>query len=206
MVYYFSKRIIILLGKLFFRVQANGVENIPKNGGFILASNHASYLDPAIVGSSCPRDDLYYLAREDLFKNKGFAWWLKHVHVVALKRNSADISAVKESLALLNQGKGLILFPTGTRTIDGRITDLHEGVGFLAYKAKVPVVPACVRGTERALPKGAKSVKFTRVKVVFGKPINILGFSGFSEKEAYRKITENIGQEINRMWDAIDFA
>jgi len=173
MVYLISKFIFFLVSKIFFRMQVHGVENIPKKGAFILASNHISNLDPVTVGSACPRR-LNYMAKEELFLNPILSLWMNAVGCFPVKRDSADISALREAIRRLKSGGGLFLFPEGTRQEPGvKSAQPQAGIGFLAAKHSVPVVPAFVKGTDQAMPKGAKFIKPARVSVFFGKQIHI---------------------------------
>ncbi len=167
MLYAFGRSLCWLCSFFYLHTTVKGQKNIPKTGGFILACNHASYLDPVILGVSCPRP-LNFMARKTLFKNFLFSWILAHVNVISIKRNSADIGAIKEALRRLKIGGGLLLFPEGTRTTNGRLGEGQEGVGFLARKSNVPVIPAFIKGTHMAMPKGARSIKPARLTVVFG--------------------------------------
>jgi 1-acyl-sn-glycerol-3-phosphate acyltransferase len=173
MIHFILRSLSVLIFKLLFRIQAVGRENIPRKGGFIIASNHLSYLDPVAVGISCPRA-LNYMARHDLFTNRWFSWLLYGAHAFPVKRNSADLTALKEAIHRVRQGKGLLVFPEGTRQDKGASpVQPQAGVGFLAEKLGVPVVPAFVKGTEKAFPKGAKGVTPGKVIVYFGKQIHI---------------------------------
>jgi 1-acyl-sn-glycerol-3-phosphate acyltransferase len=170
MVHDICRFIIFVLIKILFRLKVKGRENIPKKGAFILASNHVSYLDPPVVGVACPRR-LNYMARDTLFLQPLFAWWLREVGVFPVKRNSADISAFKESLRRLAQGSGLLIFPEGARQKNGVLGQPEPGVGFLVAKTNVPVIPVFVKGTEKILPKGARRLNFSGITVCFGEQI-----------------------------------
>jgi len=172
MVYFFSRFLSLILFKIAFRFKAFGKKNIPKRGAFILASNHISYLDPIALGIACPRK-LNFMARHDLFSNYLFSKWLSCVGVFPVKRNSADLSALKEAMRRLKNGAGLVLFPEGSRGFEGDSNQPQPGIGFLAAKLNVPVVPAFVKGSQEALPRGAKFIKPVEVSVYFGKQIII---------------------------------
>jgi 1-acyl-sn-glycerol-3-phosphate acyltransferase len=172
MVYRVSRFLCYVLLKTIHRLEIQGKENIPGAGGFILAANHASFLDPLALGAACPRG-LSYMARHDLFSRPILRWWLLHVHAFAVKRESADLSAIKEAMKCLRRGTGLLLFPEGTRQSGGQVAKVQAGIGFLAAKLDVPVIPAFVEGTERAMPKGAKFLKPVKITVHFGQQIFI---------------------------------
>ncbi|HAJ57823.1 MAG TPA: 1-acyl-sn-glycerol-3-phosphate acyltransferase [Candidatus Omnitrophica bacterium] len=181
MIYAAGRWLCAIFCRLFFRLRVNGREHIPKKGAFIIAGNHVSFLDPVVFGVACSRQ-LNYLARDTLFRNKLFRWLLKAVHVIPLKRNAADIGALKEALRRLKAGQGLLLFPEGTRSTDGRLGPGHHGVGFLARKSGVPVVPVYSKGAEIAMPKGSRSIKPAHIRVVFGMPIDFSKYPEISDQ------------------------
>ncbi|MBU0503125.1 MAG: lysophospholipid acyltransferase family protein [Candidatus Omnitrophota bacterium] len=174
-------------------LEVSGCEFIPKKGGFILASNHLSYLDPIAVGVACGRLDLNYMARHNLFRNPGFAWVLKEVHVFPVKRNTADFKALKEAMRRVNQKKGLVLFPEGTRQVSGKFGEPEPGIGFLAAKLRVPVIPVLVRGTDQAWPKKARLPRPAKVKVTFGPGIAI------DSKMSYDEVAQKIMAGIKNL-------
>ena len=130
---------------LFFGCRFYGRENIPRSGGVLLLSNHQSVLDPMLCGSGSDRQ-LSYVARDTLFKNSAFSWLIESVNAIAIKRGTADITAMKIIIEKLKAGHGIVLFPEATRTHDGRIADIKPGFGLLSRRANVPVVPVVVDG------------------------------------------------------------
>ncbi len=181
--------------KVFFhsylKTKIVGVGNIPLKGGFILAGNHVSYLDPIALGIACPRQ-LHYMARDTLFRNSVFGWILLHVNAIPLKRNFADIGAIKGALKLLKKGEGLLLFPEGTRSADGSLSAPHEGVGFLARKSVVPVIPVYAQGTNEALAKDEKFIKRGAINVIFGEPVIFQEDKSFDDRQATEEIMRRI--------------
>jgi 1-acyl-sn-glycerol-3-phosphate acyltransferase len=143
------------------------VENsrcIPQKGPFILASNHLSNLDPPVLAVACPRR-ICFLAKEELFKNTLVKLYFKAVGALPLKRAGSDIKALRTALETLKD-KPLLVFPQGTRRQD--FNNISPGVGFLARKAKVPVVAARIYGSDKVLPKGKKRITPGKIRVVFG--------------------------------------
>jgi 1-acyl-sn-glycerol-3-phosphate acyltransferase len=190
MVYSISKAICAIIFKILFRIKVCGREYIPKRGAFILASNHVSYLDPPALGIACPRK-LNYMARHDLFSFPLASWWFSAVGVFPVKRNSADILAFKTAMRRLKNGEGLLLFPEGTRQeTAGLFGNPEPGIGFLASKFNCPVIPAFVRGTEKAFAKGAKFIAPKKIFVYFGKQIHIE--RGLPYQTVAKLIMENI--------------
>ena len=175
MAYRFSRFILSIFLNIFFEFKVEGREYLPKQGGFIVACNHISYLDPVVLGVGCLRS-VHFIARDTLFNNRFLGFWMNAVGVIPVKRNSPDFSALKKSLNIVKSGDGLAIFPEGTRRLaDKAFLDPEPGVGFLADKAGVPVIPAFVSGTYEALPKGVnKKINFGReILLRFGKEIHI---------------------------------
>ncbi|MFH0762539.1 MAG: lysophospholipid acyltransferase family protein [Candidatus Omnitrophota bacterium] len=194
MLYTFSRFISAVLCRILFRIKVCGEKNIPAKGGFILASNHCSFLDPVILAVACSRK-LNFMARHDLFFNPVLGWWMSRVGVFPVKRNTADRSALREALKRLNRGKPLLLFPQGARKngLDDKASIPLAGVGFLAAKTNVAVIPAFIKGTDKALPKGAKYIKPGRICVCFGRQINI------ERRLPYQEITQLIMANIRQL-------
>jgi len=178
--------------KILFRFKAKGLEHIPKRGGFILASNHVSYLDPIAVGVACQRK-LNYMGKEELFCNPLFSRFLSRINVFPVKRDSADLSALKEAMRRVRMGEALVLFPEGSRRFDGASHEPYPGIGFLAAKLSVPVIPAFIKGTEKALPAGAKFIRLTNISVRFGKQISI------ERRMPYQDIAHHIMDNIRHL-------
>ncbi|MDP2941091.1 MAG: lysophospholipid acyltransferase family protein [Candidatus Omnitrophota bacterium] len=193
MVYTISRAVCLFLCKIFIRLKVEGKNNIPKQGGFILASNHISFLDPIILCVVCQRR-LNFLARHTLFRDPAFGWLLLHLNVVPLKRGTADLSALKEAMARLRAGGGLLLFPQGARQQSSEFFGgAQPGVGFLAAKLNVPVIPAFIQGTERAMSRGAKFIHPAKVKLIFGKQILI------ERGMPYRAFAGNVMEKIRHL-------
>lgn len=157
-----------------------------------MASNHVSFLDPIALGVATSRR-LNYMARHDLFNNPFFSWLLFNVNAFPVKRDSADKSALKEGIKRLRSGGGLVVFPEGTRSRDGVLFGPQPGIGFIAAKSAVPVIPAFVQGTEKAWPKGAKRIRLGQVSVYFGKQISIEG------RMPYQDIAQQIMDNIRHL-------
>ena len=192
MLYYIGKFLGFLIYGTFLHLRVEGQQNIPRRGGFIIASNHISYLDPPGVGVACPRR-LSYMARHDLFSNPLFSWALRSIGCFPVKRGSADISALKEAIRRVNNGGGLLLFPEGTRQETPVVKEPEAGIGFLVAKLDVPVIPVYVRGTEKALPRSARSIRPAKVSVCFGKQIQI------ERGKSYQEIATTVMSHIRAL-------
>jgi 1-acyl-sn-glycerol-3-phosphate acyltransferase len=157
--------------RMWFRGEVVGQENFPTTGPFLIASNHASHLDPPIVGCQVARQ-MRFFARKSLWNSRLSSWWLDKVETIPVDRDSGDIGAIKRVLQALKENRAVVLFPEGTRSPDGHLQKAKAGVGFMACKTGAPVVPCRVYGSFAAFGKGDKFPHFgTSVTIVFGPPI-----------------------------------
>lgn len=138
--------------KLFFRVEIIGEENIPKEGGCIVCANHISNWDPVFLVAFLTRR-IYFMAKESLFRIPFIGWLLKTVGMIPVKRTGNDISAVRTSIATLNSGKALGIFPSGRRNKKDEVPTVKSGVAFIAVKAAVPAVPIYIEANYRIFSK-----------------------------------------------------
>jgi 1-acyl-sn-glycerol-3-phosphate acyltransferase len=173
MVYSIIRFIALVLCKILFRLEVTGAGHIPKKGAFILASNHVSFLDPVALGVACPRK-LNFMARHDLFHNPIFSRLLSLCCTFPVKKGSADPGAFKKAMHLIKDGKAIVLFPEGRRCDYNDTSSMPQpGIGFLCSKLGVPVIPAFVKGSHIALPKGAHFIRPAKISVCFGKQISV---------------------------------
>jgi 1-acyl-sn-glycerol-3-phosphate acyltransferase len=177
----------------YFRGSIHQVENVPRSGAFILACNHASFLDPLMVGQAVPQE-ICYLARKSLFRYPVARQILISWNAIPVGRDEVDVAGMRAILAALKSGHAVMMFPEGTRTHDGSLLPARPGVGFLVAKANAPVVPARIFGSFQALGRGMKCPRPIQLHVTFGKPIQFVTPEGKREEKqaAYQKISEAI--------------
>jgi 1-acyl-sn-glycerol-3-phosphate acyltransferase len=192
MLYNLGKFFSFVLLKCFCGFTVSGRAFVPARGGFILATNHASNVDPLVIGAACPKP-LHFMGKAELFGNPFCAWILKAVHAFPVKRGTGDIHAIREAIRRVRAGGGLLIFPEGGRSADGKIGSGQEGIGFLASKLNVPIVPAYIGGTDKVLPKGSSRVSAARVTVRFGKQILV------ERRMPYQAVADSIMEEIRRI-------
>lgn len=199
-VYGFFYGICRLAHQMFFRGDVAGLENLPETGGYIVAANHASHLDPPIVGQFLPRQVAFF-ARKTLWKPGIAAWWLTAVGTIPVDRDGGtSLDAIKRVLQALAGGKVVILFPEGTRSPDGEPQTPRPGVGLLACKARVPVVPARVFGSFEAFGRDGKLHLGSPVSVTYGRPLSPSDYDVPGDgKERYAKTAERIMAAITRI-------
>ena len=167
--WFLCKALIRIGGAALWQLRCIGVENIPA-GGVLLAANHQSYLDPPLVAACLPRE-MHFMARRSLFRNPAFGAIIGRCNAFAIDRDAADVKGVKEAIARLEAGGILLVFPEGTRTRDGTVGPMKAGIGMLAERASVPIVPVLIDGARDAWPKGGSPRLASRIRIVFGAPI-----------------------------------
>ena len=180
--------------RVLFGFSVTGRERIPRSGAVIIASNHISYCDPPVVGSGVPRE-VHFLAKEELFRNSVFGWLIKQYNAIPLRRSVGDVGALRKAVGLLRQGKAVLMFPEGTRSLTGRLLKPKPGVGMIALLTSTPVVPAYVRGTNRI---GKAFLRREKLAVAFGEPVippDPASDTG-DERELYGRLTEEVMRRI----------
>lgn len=178
----------------YFRGKIYGGENVPTQGPLVIVSNHASNFDPPIV-SNCVRRPVAYMAKEELFKVPVLNQAIALYGAYPVNRGSADRQAIRSALQFLEQGWAVGLFLEGTRTPDGRINDPKRGAALIAAKAKVPLLPVSLWGTEEIEKQGGfpRSVPVTiRIGTVIDAPTS-------SNKEELEAITQQCATVINEL-------
>ena len=181
----------------FFRGEVVGTDNLPRTGPFIVAANHVSYLDPPFIGCQVPRQ-LRPFARRTLWAGGIVNWWLDGVGCIPVDRGSADVGAIRRVMQALDENLGLILFPEGTRSPTGLLQQAKSGVGLIACRTSVPVVPCRIFGAFEACRKGETLPRLgTSVSVVFGPPLLPTQFDDpAAGKARYELAAERIMQRI----------
>jgi 1-acyl-sn-glycerol-3-phosphate acyltransferase len=171
LVYRLPWRLCRLFFRFYCRWQIHGAGHVPASGPVILAANHASFLDPPLVGAALPRA-ISYLARENLFRFPVFGSILRAWDVVPVDREGGSPAGLKAILDRLDRDRAVILFPEGTRSPTGELQTPRHGIGLLVVKSTAPVLPVRVHGTFNVLPRGALLPRPGRVRVRFGAPLD----------------------------------
>jgi 1-acyl-sn-glycerol-3-phosphate acyltransferase len=158
-----------LLVPWFGGVTIVGAENIPKEGPVILASNHMAHMDPPYLSQVMDRQ-LHMMAKEELFQVPVLGRYIRKLAAFPVKRGTADRGALREALNRLKQGHVVGIFPEGTRSENGALGVAEKGFALIARQSGAPIVPVCIVGTNKILPKGAKWPKRHPVKLMIGPP------------------------------------
>src|SRR6516225_4796715 len=193
-----------------FRWQVFNPERVPETGAVILASNHASFLDPPLVGAGIKRG-INYLARESLFRFPGIGALLHSWSAVPVDRDGGGAAGLKAILDRLLAGGGIILFPEGTRTRDGHLQPARSGIGLVVVKSNAPVVPVRVFGTYEAYGRHRKFPHPTRIAVKYGEPMRFETLRAEAKtcsksrlKEIYQEIADEIMAAIAKLGPRAD--
>ena len=187
------------LYRFYFGWRVYNAERVPLEGPVILASNHASYLDPPLVGAGIRRD-INYLARESLFRFPVVGWVLRNWNSVPVDREGGGARGLKAILERLLKGGAIILFPEGTRSRDGKLQPARSGIGLTVIKSTAPVVPVRVFGTYEAFGRHMRLPKpFRRVAVKYGKPMYFEKLRAEAKecpKDRLRQIYQQVADEL----------
>jgi 1-acyl-sn-glycerol-3-phosphate acyltransferase len=196
----------VLLGPLLAligRPKVEGLENIPEDGAAILASNHLAVMDsfylPLVV-----RRRITFLAKSEYFTGTGIKGWFTRwfytaVGQVPIDRTDADAAqaALNTAERILKDGKLLGIYPEGTRSPDGRLYKGKTGLARLALHTGVPVIPVAMIGTNVINPPGTKMLRFGRVTVRFGEPMDFSRFDGMADNRFIeRAVTDEVIYEL----------
>ncbi len=177
--------------KIFGHFTVVGAENVPKSGGVIFTPNHVSFADPPTVGAGCHRQ-VHYMAKLELFKIPVLGLLIKSLGAYPVKRGTADRTAIRKSIEIVEGGGCICIFPEGTRSKDGNLQPAESGIGMIALKSRGTVVPVALIGTDNMLPPHSFFFHFARVKIVYGKPIR---FEDLYEKGG-REAIDEVGRRV----------
>ena len=184
-------------GLIFFRLRRAGFENLPQTGGMLICSNHASNLDPIMIGCALPRHS-NYLGKKQLFKFPPLRWTLNLLDTVPIDRESSSISGMKETLRRLKRDESVVIFPEGKRSDDGSMQPLLSGFIALARRIPSPLIPMGIAGTYQAWPNSRAFPLPGRVVIYAGEPIPQEKIKEMSDEELQDYLAEQIGHCLER--------
>jgi 1-acyl-sn-glycerol-3-phosphate acyltransferase len=185
-----------LLARMIFSMRVIHPERMVESGPLLIAVNHSSFFDPPLAGI-CSRRGVYYLARKTLLKWPFFGPLFPAMNVIPVERDGNDMSALREVIKKVKEGNAVLLFPEGTRSIDGQLQPARAGIGLVIAKTGAPVLPMRIFGAYDAFPKNARRFQLSQITVVIGEPIY------FSAEEISNISRETYQVLSNRVMDAI---
>lgn len=185
-----------LFARVFFSMRVVHPERMVESGPLIIAVNHSSFFDPPLAGI-CSRRGVFYLARKTLLKWPFFGPLFPAMNVIPVERDGNDMSALREVIKKIKEGNAVLLFPEGTRSLDGNLQPARAGIGLVIAKTGAPVLPMRILGAHEAFPKNAKGLRSSQITVVIGEPIR------FTPEEIESPSRENYQLLSSRVMDAI---
>ena len=202
---FFNALVIITYFKLANRLKVSGVENVPRKGGIILASNHISIFEtiiiPAAILLRMPGGKVFAPAKVELFKIPVLKQIISSWGSFPVKRGSAQISVMKKIADLMKKEK-VMVYPEGTRSKTMELGKGNRMLGRLILEAKPVVVPVRIFGAEKILGTSQERPKpFHKITIKFGKPINMQSFysSESNTKELSQKIIDAVMEAISQL-------
>ncbi|MFP6854273.1 MAG: lysophospholipid acyltransferase family protein [Opitutales bacterium] len=186
--------------RVFHRLRVHGRENMPAKGSFILAVNHASFYDPPVAVCRLSRP-IHFFARDTLFRGL-FGKLIAKLNAIPVKRDAdSDVTAIKRVLGLLRKGDSLLLFPEGTRSSDGSLQEARRGIGMIACRTRVPVLPARIFGSYESFGRHRKWPRIgRRVSIVYGPLIQPMEIdSGGDPDKRYEIVADRVMRSIARI-------
>ena len=187
--YRFTTTLLFILFKIFFRFKIINIEKVPEKGGVIVVSNHVSHLDPLVIGAAIRHRQSTFMAKRGLFKIPLVGAFVK-TFSFPVDRDTPQPSTIKEAVRRLKNGELIVMFPEGGRSKDGSLLDAKRGTGLIAALSGAKVIPAYIDGTNTVLPAGAKFIRLSSIRIIFGDSIETKG------KESGRDFQERIGNDI----------
>jgi 1-acyl-sn-glycerol-3-phosphate acyltransferase len=185
-----------LIGTLIFRMKVVLKGRLPESGGFIIAANHISLADPPLVAISLKRP-VHFMAKKELFRNWLFGGFIRRLNAHPLKRTGIDRTALDTACRILASGEPLIVFPEGTRARDGHFLAARPGVGMIARKSKVPVIPVFITGSDRL---SSCFMGKEKLLIIYGEKLEKDYIAGYEDnKEGYRKLADDILNRIKEL-------
>ncbi len=188
--------LLYLVARVVFGLKIEGRQFVPRTGGLILAPNHLSNMDAPLVGIGVGVRELHFLAKAGLFRGtKFFAWLISHFNAIPLKEGKTSVEALRRIVGLLKNGNAVVIFPEGTRSKTGVMQEPQVGLGYVAAKTGVSVLPVYLKGTNARLLD--LILRRSRFVVRFAQPIDPVTISGkANRKDLYRKISEEVMRSI----------
>jgi len=185
--------LIRILLKLIARIEIRGKENVPLTGGMILASNHIGILDIVMVYFAIDRTDLFIPVAEKFEKIGWIRWLAKYLNFLFVDRFNPDLKALRKMIALMENGKCLVIAPEGTRSLTGSLNEGKPGVAYLAARSRFPVIPIGITGTaDKVVVENVKRFRKSHITLTAGKPFIIPPLPNKDREAALQKYTDEI--------------
>jgi 1-acyl-sn-glycerol-3-phosphate acyltransferase len=203
--YTLARWIVGVVFRVVWRPRIEGLEQVPRTGAVIIASNHLSFIDSVVIPLAVPRR-VRFLAKAEYFtgrglRGRGVALFFRLIDAVPVERtgNRDSMRSLESALQVLRDGQAFGIYPEGTRSRDGRLYRGRTGVGWLALTSGAPVVPVAVIGTDAVQPVGSRRLRVHPVRICFGPPVDPAAYAGLPAGRARREITDEVMARIGAM-------
>jgi 1-acyl-sn-glycerol-3-phosphate acyltransferase len=185
-----------VLFRTLFGLRVAGAERIPGRGGLLVAANHSSYLDIPVLGASFPRR-VRFLGRQDLFGVTGCRWLFRWLGWIPIRHDRLSREGFHKAISLIKAGNVVVIYPEGTRSVDGALKAGKQGIGVIVAETGCRVLPAYIGGTYQALPPHATMVRLRPLSVTFGEPMHFAA-DGVPprHKDFYRHVSRTVMARI----------
>ncbi|HEX3540701.1 MAG TPA: lysophospholipid acyltransferase family protein [Acidimicrobiales bacterium] len=201
--YQIARLTFIIFGKLFWRVEIEGLEQVPRDRPVVISPVHRSNID-TILMAFLSRRPLRYMAKASLFRHRWSAVIITALGGFPVYRDGSDREALRTCESALRRGESVVVFPEGTRKAGPVVTDLYEGAAFVALRGGVPIVPVGIGGSAGAMPKGSKFVHPVKIRIIVGPPIvppSRAGAAARGTRRQVRELTDQLQRDLQRLYD-----
>jgi len=198
--YRIARALVLTPMRLVFRVRVRGRVKVPRRGAYVVAPSHRSLMDIFFTGYVTPRR-IRFMAKQELYQNRALAWLWTALGGFPVERGSADRSALRAAQTALEGGEPVAIFPEGTRKHGPEIGELFDGAAYVAARARVPVVPVAIAGSEEILPSGSSRPRLHRVAVVIGDPLVPPDHDGRVHRREVKQVTDQLRIELQKRFE-----
>lgn len=202
-VYWMVKNSALLLGLLYNRLERRIIGEGHFDGPALIVSNHQSNMDPPLIGASMPVQS-YFLAKKELFDIPILGWIIATCNAIPLDRGGVDRAGLKRAIEVVRNGGKLVIYPEGTRSLNGELGPGKPGAGMIGAMAGVKCVPAFIDGSGAAMPRGATIMRPHKIRIAFGEPFDLPERAKeMSAKEYYQLCADEMMDQIARVRDQV---
>lgn len=204
-IYLVARVFSLVLFRILFRMRVYGLKNIPRSGGALMIGNHVHNADPVLMMTACPRPT-HFMAKEEIWKVPVASWIATKTGAFPVRRGTADRAALRRADEILQDGRLVVIFPEGTRSVTGGLKKAFPGVSLIATKSGAPLIPVAVLGTEDIPGNGAKQKKrdrfWPKTAIVFGEPFHLLTHKPDGDRWPLEELSDAMMIEIARILPA----
>ena len=196
-IYWFGWTLFGSAYRSLFGLKVVGREHLVTEGAVLIAANHESFLDPPLIGTLY-HDEMFYLARKTLMTGPLLKWIYLAWNSIPVDQDRPDMTSLKTIIKLLSNGRRVLIFPEGERSLDGNFGTAQPGVGLIAVKSNAVIQPIRIRGAREALPRGSGRVRLSQISLHIGPPIRLT-----EEELITAKGTHGSHHIAEQIWDAV---